>query len=108
MNEKTNQNRQTADEDFRRSLTQLEDLLIDKAMLSRDSAIAPTPHSPAQTDTTQADASKSDQPDQAHRFGGNLLDAIPLAQRLAQRLATQPKTDPSPPTLDPSSIPKTK
>lgn len=111
MNEQTNQNRQMADEAFRRSLTQLEDLLVDKALLSSDSAIAPTPHSLAQTDMqtdNQTDASKSDQPDQAHRFGGTLLDAIPLAQRLAQRLAAQPRTDPNLTTPDPSSSTETK
>ncbi len=106
MNDNNNQNRQMADEAFRRSLTQLEDLLVDKAVPSRESAIAPTPsslaHPDMQTDD-QTDASQSDQPDQAHRFGGTLLDAIPLAQRLAQRLATQPKTPTHLTTPNPSS-----
>ncbi|MGB3299835.1 MAG: hypothetical protein WBA76_16340 [Phormidesmis sp.] len=67
MNSEKNQNRQSADEDFKRSLSQLEDLLKDQAPLS--------------------EADREAQPDQANRFGGNLLDAIPLAQRLGSRLA---------------------
>lgn len=88
MNEEKNLNRQLADEDFRRSLTQLEDLLADETMLSPGSAIAPTTHSLNPTDANNA------QIDPPHRFGGSLLDAIPLAQRLGTRLATQPITDP--------------
>lgn len=90
MNSEKSQNRQTADEDFRRSLSQLENLLEDKSLLgeaggevNKDGAIAANkPSTHLIPDLTEAD--------KANRFGGNLLDAIPLAQRLGSRLATQP------------------
>ena len=60
------QNRQAADDDFRRSLSQLETLLEDKSIKQP---------APAQEET-----------ETAAKFGGSILDAIPLAQQLGNRL----------------------
>lgn len=69
MDEEKRQLRQTADQDFMRSLDQLEDLLEDEAIA-----------------LTSLDTDVTEQSSQAHRFGGSILDAIPLANRLGDRL----------------------
>lgn len=60
------QNRQAADDDFMRSLSQLENLL------DSESTASPTP-TPEDSETSS-------------KFGGSILDAIPLAQQLGNRL----------------------
>ncbi|MEO0708224.1 MAG: hypothetical protein AAF050_21525 [Cyanobacteria bacterium J06649_5] len=60
-----------ADDDFLRSLDQLEDLL-------EEDLIAATAEHLKQKETEQ----------QNHRFGGGILDAMPLAERLGARLST--------------------
>ncbi|MEO1395059.1 MAG: hypothetical protein AAFV90_19330 [Cyanobacteria bacterium J06634_5] len=60
-----------ADDDFLRSLDQLEDLL-------EEDLIAATAEHLKQKEAEQ----------QSHRFGGGILDAMPLAERLGARLST--------------------
>ena len=60
------QNRRAADEDFMRSLNQLENLL--------DNESAPSP------------VSATEESEAPSKFGGSILDAIPLAQQLGNRL----------------------
>ncbi len=60
------QSRQAADEDFMRSLGQLENLL------ENEPAAGPAP--------------ELEETETSYKFGGSILDAIPLAQRLGNRL----------------------
>jgi hypothetical protein len=74
MDEEQRQLRQSADQDFRRSLDQLETLLEEEVIAL--AALDPDLLEPA-----------DQKADQSHRFGGSILDAIPLANRLGDRLS---------------------
>ncbi len=80
MDTETKNSRQNAADDFMESLAQLENLLADGAMAKRSKG---TP-------------SAGDRLDSPHRFGGSLLDAIPLAQRLSIRLSQPNAADDEP------------
>lgn len=70
------QNRQAANQDFARSLHQLENILENEPITQPAEPVAPiTPEGDTETEA-------------AHRFGGSLLDAIPLAHQLSLRLSS--------------------
>ena len=83
MDEEKRQLRQSADRDFKKSLDQLEELLEDEASTKP----AATPEGSAGEDLS-AGAAREELSDGTPRFGGSILDAIPLANRLGHRLDT--------------------
>ncbi len=77
VDEEKREDRHAAEQDFERSLSQLEDLL---SLEAEDHAIRTHPMlDPAQSEPH-------------NRFGGGLFDAIPLVHQLANRLGNLPES----------------
>ncbi len=76
--------RLSADEDFMRSLDQLEDLLEEDMIAATAQHIQAKE---AEIKAARKTSASQNAPELANRFGGSILDAIPLADRLGARLS---------------------
>ncbi|MEL6814240.1 MAG: hypothetical protein AAFP03_05415 [Cyanobacteria bacterium J06598_3] len=79
--------RLAADEDFMRSLDQLEDLLEEDLISATAEHLKSKEHSNRSTqNAAQQTGPQQTDPDRLNPFGGSILDVIPLAERLGERL----------------------
>ncbi|MEL7330187.1 MAG: hypothetical protein AAGJ69_10180 [Cyanobacteria bacterium J06559_1] len=88
--------RLAADDDFMRSLDQLEDLLEEDLIAATAEHLQTKEQSKSEPSTPilsspEPGSAKPGSTDTLNRFGGSILDAIPLAERLAECLESADK-----------------